>query len=578
MKLKNTAVIPLLNVVLVFTLISCVEDGILDINKTDTETFNLPVDIAIPIAKGGITIREVVDELDIEDFELKTEDDGLIYFDYTSVFNIAEFIKVDVPDQTHQELLINDGTIVPDIIPVFPSANFTLAQETRFEVDVEGAEIYEAVVDGGNFEIFGNDVLGEINGIEQTLVVTIPEFSKDEVTFSHTFSNEDFGKRHKFDLSDYVMVTSRDSEGDYITIQYTYTIKNTTLTTVMVPAPEALYFEFSMTDIEPRYVVGFFGTREIYSGNSVVNIPIIDSRYVQDSTIFFKEPRLNISLHNPIAMPFNINIQGIGLINVELKDTIELETDQSVFSVDGGVASFPEPTQVSIAPANFNYEFNNQNSNLDELIGKVYDKVRLNYNVISNPEGKDPANNNVANFDSIDVEVESHAIFPLHVRVSNFVYDDTVAFDFETEVLSSFEEDVDTTLLDNLDSIKVVFGINNLIPLELYGQIYLSDDDYQIIDSVFNSSNDVLLAPAIVDEDGEVTEAGISVIELMVGPEKRNLWRPGKHIIFAAKASSADQENDQFVKVYDTSGLEFYVGFIASGNVSNEVLKTLEDQ
>ncbi|MFB6318927.1 hypothetical protein [Saccharicrinis sp. FJH54] len=549
----------------------CVEKEVLDLSNADYDSFDLPARVAIPVAKGNVSIRDVVERLDIKDFELKTEEDGLIYFDYTSTFDIAEFVKVDVPDQTHQEQLIKEDTPIPDFIPVFGGLSFPIASESRFTVEVEGAEIYEAVVNGGLFEIYADDVLGDsYPGIEQKLEVTIKELTLEGAYFNQTFTNVDFGKTHTFDMANYVLKPSGSGTDEYITIEYTYTLTNTTVSTINVAAPKSLYFEFKMRDIEPRYVKGFFGTREIYSGNSVVDIPIIDTKYVKDSTVFFKNPSVSIDLVNPIAMPFDVNIMQIGLINRNKRDTTFLETDESTFSVDGAGATFSGDHQVSVHPSSFSYVFDTLNSNVEDFVGnlgRAFDKVLLNYNVVSNPAGKDPENDNVLKFDSANVVVKSTAKLPLWVKAENLTYEDTVAFDFEAEVLDS--ADIDTTAIDNIDSVRVILGIKNAIPIDFMGQIYLADKDYNIIDSVFTQADDVVIHGSEVDAEGELVAKVESVIELVVSPGKRNEWKPGKYIIFKAEAQSSSR---QFVKVYDYLDLDFYVGFEASGHVNNEVL------
>ncbi|MFC0876267.1 hypothetical protein ACE01N_06715 [Saccharicrinis sp. FJH2] len=577
--MKNIRMLKISGILMTLVLLvaACVEKEVLDLNNADFETFDVPARIAIPLAKGNVSIRDVVERLDIKDFELKTFDDGLIYFDYTTTFDISEFVKVDVPDQTHQEQLIQDGTPIPDFIPVFGGLSYPISSESKFTVQVEGAEIYEAVVNGGTFEVYADDVLGgNYPGIEQKLEVTIKELTLDGAYFNQTFTNDDFGKTHSFDMANYVLVPSVSGSDEYITIEYTYTLTNTTLSTINVAAPKSLYFEFAMRNIDPRYVRGFFGTREIYSGNSIVDIPIIDTKYVEDSTIFFKNPSVVIDLINPIAMPFDVNIKQIGLINRNKKDTTLLETDESTFSVDGGVPHFPGDYQVNITPSEFTYTFDTLNSNVEEFVGnlgRAFDKVLLNYNVVSNPAGKDPENDNVLLFDSANVMVTSTAILPLWVKAENLSYEDTVAFDFEAEVLDS--ADLDTTAIDNIDSVRVILGLKNSIPIDFMGQIYLADQNYNILDSVFTQPEDIVIHGAEVDGAGEVSSAVESVIELVVSPDKRNVWKPGKYILFKARAQSSSK---QFVKVYDYLGLEFYVGFEASGRVNNELIDASQNQ
>ena len=552
------------------TFYSCMEDEVLDITKTDFETFNMPVNVAIPMAKGNILLKEVIEKLDIEDFELKTFEDGLIYFEFFNKINVGKIVDVEVPDQTISEKLINDGTVYPPVIIIPANDSVTYTKDFNFSIKVEGAEIDKAVFESGLLKVYAPNVItGPGTGsIVQSLNVKIIDLSFDNRVFEQTVTNSQFGTEQAYSIDKHILVASGAAGNEYIRANYSYTVKNTSNAPVSIPTPASLKFDFSMQDIKPRYVTGYFGNRTLYAGNSIVELSIINTSYLEDSTIFFKDPRINMTLYNPVAMPFDVNIMDLRLINSDKQDTLDLDFETNKFEIEGGTASYIDGNQqVEISPFIKKYTFDKDNSNIEDVFGRVFDEVCLHYDVISNPNGKDPLKNNVIRFDSSEIYIDSHAILPLWIKAQNFSYDDTIEFNFEEEVIDG--EDLDTASINKLDSIKVILGIKNTIPLELKGQVYLADAGYNIIDSVFTNSDGVILRGAIVNSQGESTGPGKTVIELMVSPDKIDLWRPGRYIMFKAEAYTSQKE---FVKVYDTIGIEYYVGFEISGKVDNELL------
>jgi hypothetical protein len=567
---KLFAVFALITVALAFY--SCMEDEVLDLTKTDFETFNIPVNVAMPVAKGNILLKEIIKKVDLEDFELKTFEDGLIYFEFFNKINVGRIVDVEVPNQKVSEKLINDGTVYPPFITIQPNDSFTFEKDFNFSIKVEGAEIDKAVFESGKLKVFAPNVISGPGSevLNQSLNVKIIDLSFDNRVFEQTVDNNQFGSEQIYSVDEHILVASGAAGNEYIRATYAYTIKNSSNNVVTIPTPATLTFDFSMQDINPRYVTGYFGNRVLFQGNSIVELSIINTSYLEDSTIFFKDPQIDITLYNPVVMPFDVNVMQLRLINTEKTDTLDLDFDTDKFEVDGGTPTFIDGNrQVEITPFVKEYAFDKDNSNIDKVFGRVFDEVCLHYNVVSNPNGKDPLKNNVIRFDSSEIYIDSHAILPLWIKAMNFTYEDTVAFDFEAEVIDG--QDLDTVSIEKLDSVTVILGIKNTIPIELKGQVYMADAGYNIIDSVFINTDGVILKGAIVNAQGESTGPGETVIELMVSPDKLDLWRDCKFIMFNAEAYTSQKE---FVKVYDSIGIEFYVGFVISGNVDNALLES----
>ncbi len=567
---KLFAVFALIAVALAFN--SCMEDEVLDLTKTDFESFELPVKLAMPVAKGNILLKEVVEKVDIADFELKTFEDGLIYFEFFNKINVGKIVDVEVPNQTVSEKLINDGTVFPPFITIQPNDSFTFEKDFNFSIKVEGAEIDKAVFESGKLKVFAPNVISGAGSevLNQSLNVKIIDLSYDNRVFEQTVNNNQFGSEQIYSVDEHILVASGAAGNEYIRATYAYTIKNSSNNVVIIPTPATLTFDFSMQDINPRYVTGYFGNRVLFQGNSIVELSIINTSYLEDSTIFFKDPQIDITLYNPVVMPFDVNIMQLRLINTEKTDTLDLDFDTDKFEVDGGTATFIDGNrQVEITPFVKEYAFDKDNSNIEDVFGRVFDEVCLHYDIVSNPNGKDPLKSNVIRFDSSEIYIDSHAILPLWIKAMNFTFEDTVEFDFEAEVIDG--QDLDTVSIDKLDSVKVILGIKNTIPIELKGQVYIADASYNIIDSVFTNTDGVILKGAIVNALGESTGPGETVIELMVSPDKLDLWRAGKYIMFNAEAYTSQKE---FVKVYDSIGIEFYVGFEISGKADNALLES----
>lgn len=573
-----------------FLLSSCLEKEELDLsNGIDAESFDLPVNLAMPIAKGKVLLKDAIKEFNSSDFDgedvslltygpEKGIDSGLLYLDYKDVFP-EHIIDIDlvIPDQIEIARIDTSefGFSIPDELGIplsfLPGMSFEHTDTVFYDMSFEGGELDRALLKSGLFKVYANNIFEGNADMNQSLDVTILELTSEGRIFEKKFENFTNDIDTAFDIADNTLVISSDNiDNRFVRLVYTYKIKNEGSSFVPVPLSDSLYFEYSISNIYPKYVKGYFGTRKLFSEKNTIEVNDLNTEEFKDLDIFFKDPQLEVNLSNPIGMPFDVILNQFSIINKKENDTIKFllkEIDDNTFHIGGGTPVYGL-TNVDITPFDYSYVFDRTTSNIDELFLKPFDEVYIDYDVISNPD--EYTLDNVLRLDSTEIYYDVHVVLPLWLRIRELTVEDTMDFDFYTEVLK--DDELDTATIDNLDSLVVYLDIINDLPLELSASVFMVDADYSILDSIKLNDENILLPGSMVESDGSKGEPKETSLKLVFSPDMRDKWRDTKYIIFKAKTSTSKESEDISVKFYDYLGIDFSIGFEASGRVSNSLI------
>ena len=125
--------------------------------------------------------------------------------------------------------------------------------------------------------------------------------------------------------------------------------------------------------------------------------------------------------------------------------------------------------------------------------------------------------------------------------------------------------DVDVSDLFNdynpLKRALVRIDIQNGFPVETFGQVYFVDENYQVLDSLFYTYQERLLAAADVDANGRVLEFSRKITKIEYDTERLEKLRTCKYIIYAGQANSTDANTNEVVKIYSDYRIKFDIGF-----------------
>jgi hypothetical protein len=141
--------------------------------------------------------------------------------------------------------------------------------------------------------------------------------------------------------------------------------------------------------------------------------------------------------------------------------------------------------------------------------------------------------------------------------------------------------DVDLTDLFNdynpLKRALVRIDIQNGFPVEAYGQVYFVDENYQILDSVFYTYEERILAAAEVDANGRVLDYSRKVTKIEYDQDRLDKLRTCKYVVYGGQANSTASQANEVVKIYKDYRIKFDIGFEVDLEVGGNI-DSIENQ
>ncbi|MBN2681260.1 MAG: hypothetical protein JXR58_02020 [Bacteroidales bacterium] len=252
---------------------------------------------------------------------------------------------------------------------------------------------------------------------------------------------------------------------------------------------DSLYLNLSFSNIIPEYGKGFLGYH-IAEESGIIDFEVLNE--IDGAELSLENVLLSLQIKNQIG------VEGAVFIN-ELT-SINSRTGASV-SLSGPIMSEPlyisKPTDplspyTDVIPANSSWLLSNSNSNIQELISNLPDKLSYNLRVETNYNIAQPIPGSGTDFvyygDEISASISLEV--PLSLKASNLTLSDTVAID-----LSSAE--IEDVLGGNL-----ILITDNYFPFQAELQMFIMDTLNNITDSLF-------LTPQIAEAGVVNTSSGI---------------------------------------------------------------------
>ena len=293
---------------------------------------------------------------------------------------------------------------------------------------------------------------------------------------------------------------------------------------IILSSNDFLSITLSLIDLNINTISGYLGNMEINDSNEI-SLPFMEK--LSSDNISVENPEIQLIINN-----------GLGLDAQIVLEEIAFKKNQNTTFLEHPIID----QSINISRAldlgwNFQYgkntvDFNNQNSNIEELIGKFPEKINLKYHIESNPLGNHSGFNDFYNSNhALDVDVGIK--IPIKFNLNNLRYTDTIT----------------VTIPENIHpkSAKIYMDIENELPLNccIYMTI-LNGDSLNISPRCITSAN--LL------NSGNLSESENSSIEIQVNNKAMNQLINEKKIILDLVLNSPDttinfpiSENQNFI-------------------------------
>lgn len=440
-----------------FTALLCLS-GCKDIaDLEDVEIQSTEAEFAIPLFKADFTLQKLLDNFG-ELALITVEPNGCIRLTYEGevLREGAEIITEAINDVLPLGLpipLTENETVLPFSIPAEYEFDFIRLKA--------GGLVY-------GFELPEEDTID--------LVMTFPNFLTDgepivfniQANGGAPFYTNAF---NPFDLEGAVIAPDEDGA---IRVLYTATDQNGEDYEL-----ETLVFTIS-ANLQFDYLEGYLGEEVFDSTPGEIVIDFFDDFIRGD--VYFEDPTITMTITNSFGIPVNTKAEYFEVVTIE-NDTLPLESTEIGEDLEISF-NYPELDEVGVAKTTV-YTFNNQNSNIAEILGSGPALIRYDVDAVPNPN----QNTDIRGFISCESEyfVDIKAELPIFGRADNFGATDTFDLDFSG--------------YDAVKSAEFKIVTENELPLDMTMQIYFATEDGQVTDSLFNEPTTLIASPE-TDADG----------------------------------------------------------------------------
>ncbi len=432
----------------------------------DLDASGIDAEYAIPLFSTEFAMGEVLDNFD-ENSSVFFDENGQVilrYFgDFTSSGSEDIFAVLDT---------IN-GIPIPlaDTVSALPF------------VAPNGVTLDYAILKTGGFRYgFTSDHEEDV-----TVTVSIPSFTKNGEIFTHSLNTSSYtgslpvagALLTPLDLSGYTLSVEEDS----IYVEY-YAYRETSGFRDTLKG-----FFVIFNDITASFIQGYLGNEVFEFERDTIEIDFFENW--TEGTLRFEDPTINFFVRNSFGFPVRSSINVLDVISVD-DEIFPLSSPD----IDAGIDfAYPQANEIGEVKET-NFTFNNENSNLVDLLEAVPQAVDYDIDGLTNPDGNTAIRGFMTDSSFLSVQVE--VVLPVFGAVSNYNVFDTIK-------VERFDFDVDFEEYGEIDYAEFKLFSENNIPLNIDLQLFFADENERIIDSLFTEITPVVTA-ATVDADGNTLE------------------------------------------------------------------------
>lgn len=544
--MKNKRIyIPLL-VVFIMAISGCFKDDVdVDVNKL--LTIDVPGKLVSPIITLDLKAEELFERLSdsIKDY-MEIEEDGLICIKYKdsiiSVWDeIVELEEVNLP-----------FNYPVDDIDFLKSTNANVSEEERIVINTSKDQRLDSMI------IQSSTLTLDVNfpsGLTGNAEVTFPELTKGGVPLAFTYDVTQAAEPKSEDLSGYRLEFKHAPDSSY----FSMIITSDNIDIEDPLNPPAVDAEISanlvLTSLVPEIVYGFFGQDTVMNKEETFEFNFYDDLDVQ-GMIEFYDIQMKVEFDNYFGLPYNGTLDNAIVSNSTTGESLNVNfLDDNTLFVEAAAYSS------EIVPTFNSFDINRDNSNIIDAVNMYPNKLEYKMLVQVNPNDA-----NALNFVTQKNQVAGniYTVIPLWLRTAAYTRTDTI-HDF---TLFSEFEDGESFELNNG---TLVIWFSNYFPFELDMQIYFADENYNIVDSVFDSGTEFLTTGTLDDND-IVVSPGESFSQIVLTKEEIDFYKANDvtTMLLSSKVATANEGAD-FVKLIDSYGLKFKIAVAGEGHIYEEL-------
>jgi len=372
--------------------------------------------------------------------------------------------------------------------------------------------------------------------------VTIPGATLNGVVFTQTipvtYVNSPVTINNSYSLDGYkIDMTNGNTTHDVIKIMYDITITKTTNTPSTIG--DGVSFTETFTNVAYNSIIGYLGQQFLSPNTDTIPITLFQSSILNGASFHILNPLIKVFLTNSYGLPIKANFNTF-----EGYSPGPPAPTNYPITGSGIPNPIPIPTPTTIGQSAVDsFSLDKNNSNIFTLINQLPKNVIYNVSSQSNPLG--PVYSNFIT-DSSQFRIDMELDLPLEGTASNFLFQDTVAYSFNTNT-------------DLVKAITVRAYIDNGFPIDVNMRIAFVDSAYNVIDELINPTYQLVMPSASIGSNGMVTVPTQSTHDFTIPSSVIPQIGKVKYILIGAIVNTINSGTTD-VKIYDFYHLDVKLG------------------
>lgn len=504
--------------------------------------------IAVPLVYSKLDASDILAATDPKDIEIIEQNTGFIALVYRG--NLVSFEPQDIITLPSLDINFPFALTPVEYTQLTSTGSFqkSVSAEVPLTFSNSTIEIDSAVLKIGtlNFNVTSSFKTNT------TITISIPALVKNGVPFSTTLglnnnSQPSVTQNQSFDLTDYHLNFTTGSTA-YNKIPVTYSISmNTNGSTVSNTS--TIDFAQSMQDLNYKVIYGYFGNQDISADADSIQIKLFNNALT--GQFLFTQPSFTLNVHNTLGFPAQITINNLQSYTIAtgVLTNILYTTFKNPFNI--GYPTVPGNSATTTVV------IDNSNSFISELVTPTPKFLIYDISAKSNPSGTPPGRNFMT--DSSRFTIDTELLLPLEGYAGGFVLQDT--FNFK--------------LADNVDEIKdlvLVADFKNRFPIDAFLQVFFTDSNYTILDSLITNPDEEFIKSAALDANGRVSQVTQKRTEVAYSSDRVPNLKNSKYIIVRGRANTTgynatNNTQSTVIKVYSDYDMEIRLGLKVNADI-----------
>jgi hypothetical protein len=295
-----------------------------------------------------------------------------------------------------------------------------------------------------------------------------------------------------------------------------------------------------MAGMDFNVILGFFGDQTVFPPSASLSIGAFGTS-LDAATISFAQPKITLNVINDYGVPCKVDFTTL-----EARKAGATPVPFVLNPANPITVAFPSTLGTS---ATTPVSVTNAKQVLDFAPSEIYYQLNARVN-----QGLASGNNFLADTSKMRVNLDVEV--PLFGYASGIELRDTAKID-----LSNLTE-------SEIQSASLKVDVTNDMPLDARIQLYLADDKYVIIDSLFETSQTQLIKGSTVTASGDLQTPGVLKDVLILNVDKLNKLFLSKNLIIRAVLNTSKDAsgNSQDVKFKSKYTMIVNMGLLADLN------------